>query len=216
MNHIIADIQDTLNANGYPCGPADGIAGPLTTAAWLALCEADKQARMAAPASAEWAGAASAQIQGTLLVRDGSWPWQAVIDGADIVILGARATCFGGFDDPQDNGETASGVSTKTPGILGCSLPMDTRGMHGLSQGEHDALDGSPIPWLPWETQVEITAFGQTHKFPLLDAGPAKKTGNAVDLTRAAARLFVPNATETNFAMGCGVRIIGGAKFVKS
>lgn len=198
----IAQIQTILNDAGFPC-VADGIPGPRTQAAWNALIS-----------SVTGPSGSSERNQGTLLDGDGTWPWQAVVDGNDIVILGARATCFGGFDDPQDNGETASGISTKTPGILGCSLPMDARGKHGLSQGEHDALDGSPIPWLAWETMVEVTAFGVSHRFPLLDAGPAKRTGNAIDLTKAAARLFDPKATETNFAMGCGVRIIGGAKYV--
>ncbi len=126
----------------------------------------------------------------------------------------ARATCFGGSDDPQDDGQTASGISTKNPAVFGVALPMDGRQFPGASHGTHVALDGSPIPKVPWRTLVRVEAMGQKHEFMAIDLGPAKRTGNALDLTIAAARMFDPRASATNFEMRCTYRIIGGAKFV--
>jgi hypothetical protein len=154
--------------------------------------------------------------ENTILRGDGTWPWHAHIDGDDIVIIGARATCFGGAADPQDSGETASGISTKdNPALAACSLPMDGRQFKGLSRPEHAALDGSPIPRLPWKTKVQITAGAKTITVPVIDLGPGKRTGNAIDLTIAAARQFYPKASATNFEARVDVRILGGAKLAK-
>lgn len=148
-------------------------------------------------------------------VGDGTWPWTAEIDGEDIVVRNARATCFGGSGDPQDDGSTASGISTKDPSVLGCALPMDGRMFTHLSPGEHMALDGSPIPRMPWKTPVCIQATGgMSFEVPVIDLGPNKHTGNAIDLTIAAARLIDPNATATNFEARVDYRIAGGAKYL--
>lgn len=145
-----------------------------------------------------------------VLLGDGTWPWQAFVDGDDIVVENCRCTCFGGAADPQDSGETASGVNTKlNPKIEGCALPMRYT---GKSKALLAALGGSPIPKLPWKTMVEIKGAGITIRVPVIDLGPAKKTGNALDLTVAAARRFNPKATATNFAMRCSYRILGAAK----
>lgn len=177
---------------------ADGSFGPKSLGALDALIHAD-------PAS-QWPPVQS--VAGGELVGDGTWPWKAHIDGDDIVVTNARATCFGGSDDPQDNGDTASGISTKkNPDLAAVSLPMDF--------GERvPNTKGSPIPKVPWKTPVRVSAMGQVHEFPVIDIGPAKRTGNALDLTIAAARLFNPRASATNFEMHCEYRIIGGAKFV--
>lgn len=126
-----------------------------------------------------------------------------------------RATCFGGADDPQDSGETASGISTRAnPDLQACSLPM-----------RHDsikALQGSPLPKMPWLTKVEVKMWhpdagpsdGLVYRFPVIDLGPGRRTGNAIDLTIAAAQKFKPEATARNFEMKCWVRIIGGAKYL--
>lgn len=160
----------------------------------------------------------------TVLRGNGTWVWEAYVEFGDIVILNARATCFGGSGDPQDSGETASGISTKkNPDLAACSLPMDGRQFRGLSQAEHNALDGSPIPRLgAWpvgarETKIVVTeiATGKSITIPVIDLGPGKRTGNAIDLTIAAARQFDPNASATDFEIRCDVRIIGAAKFVK-
>ncbi len=148
----------------------------------------------------------------------------ARIDGEDIIIDNVAATCFGGAADPQDDGDTASGRNTKRePDIEGVSLAMDGRMFPRLSPAEHRALDGSPIPKLPWGTPVEITSNDGRSFTPrdgVIDLGPGIQAtredhdSHTVDLTVAAARLFNPRATATNFSMRCCVRIIGGAKFL--
>ena len=132
--------------------------------------------------------------------------------GDDIVVRDVRATCFGGANDPQDSGETASGISTKgNPSLKACALPICYA---GRSPALLKALGGSPIPKVPWKTPVEIRSGGKTLIVGVIDLGPAKHTGNAIDLTIAAARVFNPRATATNFEMQCSYRIIGGAKYL--
>ena len=47
----------------------------------------------------------------------------------------AAATWFGGDDDPEDNGQTASGVPTKgNPTLLGCALPLNGNRYFSRSQ----------------------------------------------------------------------------------
>lgn len=47
--------------------------------------------------------------QGTwVLSGDGSYKFRAVIDGRDLVVRDVKATWFGGDDDPDDDGFTAS------------------------------------------------------------------------------------------------------------
>lgn len=146
----------------------------------------------------------------TILRGDGTWPWSAHVDGDDILVIGVRATCFGGSNDPQDSGETASGISTRNnPALKACALPM---AYSGTSKALRKALGGSPIPKLPWGTKVEVMANGKHLTVPVIDLGPAKRTGNALDLTIAAARFFDPSATATRFELECSIRIIGGAK----
>jgi hypothetical protein len=149
----------------------------------------------------------------TILRGDGSWPWHATIEGQDIVVRNARATCFGGANDPEDSGETASGVSTKrNPSLKGCALPMIYL---GRNKALLKALGGSPIPKLPWKTLVEITCGDKKITIPVIDLGPAKRTGNGIDLTIAAAKMLKPNASATNFLIHCDYRILGGAKFAQ-
>src|SRR5262245_4363779 len=54
------------------------------------------------------AGSPSAILRG-----DGSFTFTAEVSGDDIVVRNVKATWFGGADDPEDNGETASGISTR-------------------------------------------------------------------------------------------------------
>ncbi len=104
--------------------------------------------------------------------------WHAVIDGQDILVRGALASWFGGPNDPEDDGQTASGVSTRAnPGIMGCALPVPLT----------PKTMGSPLPKLPWQTQVTVsTPGGLTLTVPLIDVGPALYTNHAIDLTTAA------------------------------
>lgn len=153
---------------------------------------------------------------GEIQQGDGTWPWKARIDGDDVVVDDCRMTCFGGSNDPQDSGETASGVSTKSrPGLAACSLPMDGRYFPGLSRAEHQALDGSPIPRVPWNTIVKVTSNGITLNLPVIDLGPGKRTGNALDLTIAAARLIKATATATDFEAKGSYRVVGAAKYIR-
>lgn len=146
-----------------------------------------------------------------LLVGDGTWPWTARIDGADIVVDDARATCFGGSGDSMDSGETASGISTaKNPMLRACALPMSYTGKNAALK---KALGGSPIPKVPWKTLVRVTSGKKTLDVIVIDLGPAKRTGNALDLTIAAARFFDPRATANSFEARVSYRILGGAQY---
>lgn len=198
MNALTArkSIQAILNVD------QDGDIGPRSTAAWVAL--------LATPDASPWPPQAQS---GRILKGDGSFKWTAEIDGDDIVIHNTRATCFGGSDDPQDDGSTASGISTKAnPGLMACSLPMNYTGPDGPTRR---ALIGSPIPMLPWKTLVRVTDLirGSSIEVPVIDLGPGRSTNNQADLTIAAARHFDANATARSFELRCEVRILGGAKF---
>jgi len=148
---------------------------------------------------------------GALILRgDGTWPWTAYVDNGDIIVTNVRGTCFGGDSDPEDSGATASGISTRNnPMLRACALPMCYDGRNAALR---KALGGSPIPKIPWMTKVEIVANGKCLIVPVIDLGPAKRTGNAIDLTIAAARFFDSSATATRFEIRCSYRILGGAK----
>lgn len=146
----------------------------------------------------------------TILRGDGTWPWSAHVDGDDILVIGVTGTCFGGSDDTMDSGETASGISTKDrPNLKACALPM---AYSGTNRALRKALGGSPIPKVPWGTMVEIMSNGRRLRVPVIDLGPGKRTGDAIDLTIAAARFFDGKATANDFMIQCSYRIIGGAK----
>lgn len=101
--------------------------------------------------------------------------WKIQFEG-DITGSGI-CTWFGGSDDPQDNGDTASGLNTRDdPSIRGCALPIPTC----------EATKGSPLPILPYlETMVEISADnGKQVTVPLIDVGPALATNHAIDVTQ--------------------------------
>lgn len=146
---------------------------------------------------------------GQILKGDGTWPFLvAVIDGEDIVVRGGAATWFGGSDDDLDSGATASGVSTKdNPNILGCALPMRVRGFK--------PTQGSPIPRLPWHTQVRVyrPTVKKSLTVELIDLGPAKwacADGDCIDLTQAAMRALCGGKRLGRIKVD--YRIIGGAK----
>jgi len=131
------------------------------------------------------------------------------VEGDDIWVRGVTATWFGGPDDDQDSGETASGVNTRDhPDILGCALPMD-----GFN---HKSTDGSPIPRLPWNTFVRVTNTknGKELSVPLIDLGPSLTAPShaAIDLTEAAFKALGGKlATGT---MQVDYVIPGGARFL--
>lgn len=139
-----------------------------------------------------------------ILRGDGTWPFTVKFTGT-LFVENVVATWFGGDDDPQDNGETASGFPTKGhPNLLACSLPMDF--------GQRVKwTDGSPIPRLPWGllpngqpnplgTFVEVWPYNPSDPdarqkavhLALIDDGPGKqatkdpKAPHAIDLTKKA------------------------------
>lgn len=135
------------------------------------------------------------------LTGDGTWGFSALVDGDDLVVRNAQATWFGGANDPQDFGETASGINTKRrPDIQGCALPM-----------AYGPCAGSPLPKVPWGTRVEVTHLesGKKITVPVIDLGPAHGTGHAIDLTVAAFKEFAP--LEKGKVV-VDYRILGGAR----
>ena len=131
------------------------------------------------------------------------------VEGDDLVVRDVVCTWFGGPNDPQDSGETASGVNTREhPNILGCSLPMD--GFH------HAPTDGSPLPRIDWKTFVKVRnrANNRELSVPLIDLGPSldAASGAAIDLTEAAFKLIGGHTTEGKVRVD--FTIPGGAKFL--
>jgi len=122
-----------------------------------------------------------------LTTSTAGWEWlRPKIVGDDLVFEGVKCTWFGGPHDRQDSGETASGqVNTRRQtDFLGCALPMS-----GFRRSRNTA--GSPIPRFRWLTPVEVTCIeddldGRQVRVELIDLGPARSTGHALDLTEAA------------------------------
>ena len=143
------------------------------------------------------------------ILSGSAYPWTVEIQGDNLVVTGQHATWFGGSNDPQDDGSTASGMSTKrNPSILGCALPMDFNRPHD------NPCAGSPLPKLPWFTTILVKSNGLKLLVKLIDLGPAAppKASAAIDLTQAA---FI--------ALGGDIRtgripvdfeVIGGAKLL--
>jgi len=44
-----------------------------------------------------------------ILSGDGTWPWNAYANSDDVVVIYARATAFGGANDPQDSDDWRAG-----------------------------------------------------------------------------------------------------------
>jgi hypothetical protein len=164
-------------------------------------------AAVAAAPKGEGARQGTAAATGPRVVRgDGTWGWIVEVDGPDLVIRDAVGSWFGGDNDPQDNGETASGVLTKGhPEIVGFALPMDFGPKVPSTQG-------SPIPRLPWYTPITVSLAGVSVDGPLIDLGPAKSAKHQVDMTQAAFKHF--GHLDDGIVRGLTVRIHNGAKYV--
>ena len=136
---------------------------------------------------------------------DGTYPFVAEIAAADLWVRNVTATWFGGDHDPDDNGDTASGILTRGhPDLLGCALPM---------QGFR-ATKGSPLPRLPWRIAVEVRAGERQITVELIDVGPAAPplAHGVIDLTPAA---FIALAGSIHVgSIRVTFRIIGGAQHV--
>ena len=142
-----------------------------------------------------------------VVLKGSAYPWTATIDGNDIVVSDVHATWFGGSDDPEDDGQTASGVSTAlAPNYLGCALPLN-----------YGPCSGSPIPrGIPWMTQVKVTNLDNEKQITvaLIDLGPSPppRATAAIDLTQAA---FVDLGGDLkDGTMSISYRVIGGAQYV--
>jgi hypothetical protein len=142
------------------------------------------------------------------LPSEEGWSFEAFVDGDDIVVENATATWFGGDDDPDDNGETASGVRTAgNPDCMGCALPV---------VGHHGSTKGSPLaftPRIPWHTKVIVTVGDKSITVPLIDNGPAKWANDAIDLTQAAFKEFAP--LKQGMLKNVSFRVVGGARNLK-
>jgi hypothetical protein len=147
-----------------------------------------------------------------ILAGNGSYTFQVIVEGQDLVVRDVRATWFGGKDDRSDNGHTASGVLNNQEGPLtprGCALPMS---------GRHDFLtEGSPLPKLPWGTTVRVfnRETGRTIVVPLIDSGPRKPTlpphtHAAIDLTQSAFAAL--GGSKARGHMKVDYRVLGGVK----
>jgi hypothetical protein len=103
--------------------------------------------------------------------------WKPTATG-DIHVSG-HASWFGGPNDPDDNGETASGVDNSKMGVMGCALPM------AMSNGKPVAgCKGSPLPNLPYKTtMVKVTCGDKSVTVPLIDVGPDLVEDRPIDLT---------------------------------
>ena len=136
---------------------------------------------------------------------DGSYPFVAQSEDGDLWVRNVNATWFGGDHDPDDNGETASGILTRGhPALLGCALPM---------QGFR-ATKGSPLPRFPWRTPVEVRAGARQIIVELIDIGPAAPplAHGVIDLTPAA---FVALAGSLHVgSIRVDFRIPGGAQYL--
>lgn len=157
----------------------------------------------------------------TLIFSPG-WPFAVRRIYDDLFIDNIEITCFGGAHDPQDDGQTASGVSTKDPDCDGVSLPMRVDSVLELLH--------SPVPLCPWHTQVEIIINGQSYtpRLGVIDIGPGRQAthdseeeeeAHACDITPFVASQFAPHIPQdklaSEFAMRGCVRIIGGAKYLE-
>ena len=141
----------------------------------------------------------------TLLRGDGRYGFTARVEGDDLVVAGVHATWFGGAHDPDDNGQTASGLSTRLhPDLLGCALPMNG----------YRLTRGSPLPDFPWMTttvHVAHPATGKSIAVPLIDLGPSAPphAHGAIDLTCAAFRALGGSLAQGDLTVD--FRIPGGA-----
>jgi len=136
-------------------------------------------------------------------------PFVHEIDGKDVWFRSIKTTWFGGADDPQDSGETASGFSTKShPETFGAALPMDIG-------AQFPATHGSGIPKMPYWIMVKALnrTTGKSIYAPLIDLGPniQDHPENGLDLTKPAFKaLGVDPSVGVQYVDYC---ILNGAKY---
>jgi D-alanyl-D-alanine carboxypeptidase len=153
----------------------------------------------------------AAPVNGTVLTGEGNfqntYPSGVEVSGGDLVVHNTKATWFGGPNDPSDNGNTASGITTRDkPELLGCALPLPVR--------RSKVTQGTPFPTLPFQTQVRVKNLKNQQEItvPIIDIGPAAATGNGIDLTEAAFNGL--GAATAEGRINVDFIVIGGARFV--
>ena len=135
------------------------------------------------------------------------YKFEVIVDGEDLVVRDARATWFGGKDDPLDSGSTASGINTKdNPDIMGCALPLN-----------YGPCVGSPLPKMPYKTtkvKVYNKSNGKIIVIPLIDLGPSPPPHAyaQIDLTQAAFKALGGNLKTGELSVS--YRVLGGAKYI--
>jgi hypothetical protein len=148
------------------------------------------------------------------------------VDGGDLVVMNVVATCFGPPYDPQDTGQTTSGINLRSqPDFVGCSLPMMPR---NATPAQAHELEGTPLPLVPFQTMVRVTNIQnqKTIDVPVIDIGPGKSASrsagspHAIDLTLGAIRALGFGSGMSNkeilttALLQVNYRVIGGAKFL--
>ncbi len=143
---------------------------------------------------------------GDIIIGGQGFYFHVVVTGPDLVVRGVLGTWFGGAHDPQDYGETASGVNTKTsPDVVGCSLPM-----HGFGLA---STENSPLPRIPWFTKVRVLVPNHRPiEVPLIDVGPARYTNHGIDLTPVAFQKLGGNLEQG--LLSVDYVVLGGTAFL--
>lgn len=164
-----------------------------------------------------------APVEGrVLLPSEPEWRFLKVYrEGDDIFVPDAIATVFGwdtalGVRDPDDNGECASGKSTREhPGLLGCALPVS------LARRSTRGSAFPKVPKLPWLAPVVVIRGGKSVTLALIDNGPSAPSPNdpapaGIDLTPAAClALGVPieDIRRNRVAFNVSFRLPGAGQF---
>lgn len=147
-------------------------------------------------------------------IRRTGWKFTVEVHGDDAIVNNTTATWFGGGNDPLDNGETASGVMNdgRNPKLLGCALPV---AWYSKSTQNSPFIPNPhavrKVPSIPWKTEVIVTSDNVSLTVPLIDNGPARSAGDAIDLTQFAFKHFAPLKKGV---ITVSIRIPGGAKYV--
>jgi hypothetical protein len=136
------------------------------------------------------------------------------VEGEDLVVRNVSATWFGGQNDKQDNGTTASGVSTlANPWLIGCALPMD----NGFPLGKANPCQGSPLPKIPWGTRIDVlnNDNGLSITATLIDYGPSAppEAHASIDLTPSGF-MNLGGKLAVGVLPNISYRIPGGAKIL--
>lgn len=162
------------------------------------------------------------------------WPYSVTVDGQDLFVSGYLTTFgddgTGTILDPQDSGNTASGLNTKYEVLYGVAIAIDSRLFAGMQQRDpagYKALLNAPWPKVPFKVPgvVKITINGRSiiALNGVIDLGPgigASKPGqppHVGDLSLPLAKLFVPTWSSLkiadDFEFIGELRYIGGAQY---